>query len=145
MDVIPDTLAVVSLNTIYFYDSNKGKRGCSSSRRSERSCALSYLGTDEMTPFLDASHLLAVGGCEYTQPNDPGNLQLDWLDVQLGIFRDRGVSVSGVYMASKSRPPVPDSDRTGGHCNCDRVLTGVRFSLGMVNGACSSDPGPLLP
>ena len=24
-DVIPDTLAVISLNTIYFYDSNKGK------------------------------------------------------------------------------------------------------------------------
>ncbi|KAF9646747.1 hypothetical protein BDM02DRAFT_3156429 [Thelephora ganbajun] len=69
VDVIPDTLAAISLNTMYFYDSNK-----------------------------------AVGGCEYTQPNDPGNLQLDWLGVQLGIFRDKGISV----WLMGHIPPTPD-------------------------------------
>jgi len=69
VDVIPDTLSVISLNTIYFYDSNK-----------------------------------AVGGCEYTQPNDPGNLQLDWLDVQLGVFRDKGIKV----WLMGHVPPTPD-------------------------------------
>ncbi|GBE79453.1 Endopolyphosphatase [Sparassis crispa] len=58
VEVIPDSLAVISLNTMYFYDSNK-----------------------------------AVGGCEYTDPEDPGNLQFDWLEVQLDIFRRRGMQV----------------------------------------------------
>lgn len=35
----------------------------------------------------------AVGGCEYSEPEDPGNLQLDWLEVQLQTFRRRGVQV----------------------------------------------------
>lgn len=35
----------------------------------------------------------AVGGCEYHEPHDPGNLQLDWLEVQLEIFRERGMHV----------------------------------------------------
>lgn len=69
VDVIPDKLAVISLNTIYFYDSNK-----------------------------------AVSGCEYRQTNDPGNLQFDWLDVQLAIFRDKGVKV----WLMGHVPPTPD-------------------------------------
>ena len=36
---------------------------------------------------------VAVGGCEYHEPHDPGNLQLDWLEVQLEIFRERGMHV----------------------------------------------------
>ncbi|KZT12740.1 uncharacterized protein LAESUDRAFT_13671 [Laetiporus sulphureus 93-53] len=58
VEVIPNSLAVVSLNTMYFYDSNR-----------------------------------AVGGCDPTDPEDPGNLQFDWLQVQLEIFRKRGVQV----------------------------------------------------
>ncbi|KAI0832451.1 Metallo-dependent phosphatase-like protein [Trametes gibbosa] len=58
VEVVPDALAVVSLNTMYFYDSNT-----------------------------------AVGGCERSDPQDPGNLQFDWLDVQLKMFRDRGMQV----------------------------------------------------
>jgi len=58
VDVIPDSVAAISLNTMYFYDSNK-----------------------------------AVGGCEPTDPEDPGNLQLDWLEVQLSMFRSRGMQV----------------------------------------------------
>jgi hypothetical protein len=37
--------------------------------------------------------LIVVGGCEYLEPNDPGNLQFDWLEVQLKMFRKRGMQV----------------------------------------------------
>ncbi|OSX60399.1 hypothetical protein POSPLADRAFT_1066706 [Postia placenta MAD-698-R-SB12] len=57
-EVIPDAVAAISLNTMYFYDSNK-----------------------------------AVGGCEPGEHEDPGNLQLDWLEVQLQAFRRRGMQV----------------------------------------------------
>jgi len=36
---------------------------------------------------------IAVGGCEHYEPDDPGNLQFDWLEVQLKMFRKRGVQV----------------------------------------------------
>ncbi|KAI0320832.1 hypothetical protein OF83DRAFT_1162184 [Amylostereum chailletii] len=58
VEVIPNQVAVLSLNTMYFYDSNK-----------------------------------AVGGCEFTERDDPGNLQLDWMEVQLEMFRSRGMQV----------------------------------------------------
>ncbi|KAI1786520.1 Metallo-dependent phosphatase-like protein [Ganoderma leucocontextum] len=58
VEVIPNSLAVISLNTMYFYDSNA-----------------------------------AVGGCESSNPQDPGNLQFDWLDVQLELFRSRKMQV----------------------------------------------------
>ena len=35
----------------------------------------------------------AVGGCEPKDPQDPGNLQLDWLEVQLKTFRSRDMQV----------------------------------------------------
>ncbi|KIJ56669.1 hypothetical protein M422DRAFT_22819 [Sphaerobolus stellatus SS14] len=34
-----------------------------------------------------------VDGCKYKDENDPGNLELDWMDVQLGLFRGRGMKV----------------------------------------------------
>ncbi|EKM59064.1 uncharacterized protein PHACADRAFT_249247 [Phanerochaete carnosa HHB-10118-sp] len=58
VEVIPDQLAVISLNTMYLFDSNS-----------------------------------AVGGCEAKDPEDPGNLQLDWMEVQLQSFRSRGMQV----------------------------------------------------
>lgn len=76
MDVIEDALAVVSLNTLYFYDSNKGQ-----------SSPLVTFG-QSVTDFY-----LAVGGCIMKEPEDPGNLQLDWLEVQLKLFRSRGMQV----------------------------------------------------
>ncbi|KAL7410416.1 Metallo-dependent phosphatase-like protein [Mrakia frigida] len=57
VEVIPDQLAVISLNTLYWYDSNK-----------------------------------AVDGCAFGS-KDPGALEMDWLDVQLEIFRGRGMQV----------------------------------------------------
>ncbi|KAF8165337.1 endopolyphosphatase [Crassisporium funariophilum] len=68
VEVIPDEVAVISLNTMYFYDSNK-----------------------------------VVAGCAYTEPNDPGNLELDWLEVQLRMYRNRGMQV----WVSGHVPPSP--------------------------------------
>ncbi|KAI0092667.1 Metallo-dependent phosphatase-like protein [Irpex rosettiformis] len=58
VEVIPNRLAVVALNTMYFFDSNKG-----------------------------------VAGCDPKDREDPGNLQFDWLEVQLSQFRSRGLQV----------------------------------------------------
>ncbi|KAG6919426.1 hypothetical protein DXG01_006309 [Tephrocybe rancida] len=58
VEVIPDKVAAISLNTMYFYDSNK-----------------------------------AVGGCGFHDRDDPGNLQLDWLEVQLKTYRYRKMQV----------------------------------------------------
>jgi len=58
VEVMPGALAVISLNTMYFYDSNK-----------------------------------AVRGCEYKDPGDAGNLEFDWLEVQLNTFRSRNMKV----------------------------------------------------
>jgi hypothetical protein len=35
----------------------------------------------------------AINGCPYKEPNDPGNLQFDWLEVQLNMYRKRGMQV----------------------------------------------------
>ena len=44
---------------------------------------------------FDLGHLRepAVGGCEYGDDDDPGNLQFDWFEVQLGRYRERGLQV----------------------------------------------------
>ncbi|KAJ3778876.1 endopolyphosphatase [Lentinula raphanica] len=58
VEVVPNALAVISLNTLYFYDAND-----------------------------------AVCGCNYTSPEDPGNLEFAWLESQLKSFRKRGMQV----------------------------------------------------
>ncbi|WVW86650.1 hypothetical protein I302_108704 [Kwoniella bestiolae CBS 10118] len=57
VEVIPDRLAVISLNTLFWYDSNTLVDGCGD------------------------------------HSSDPGALEMDWLDVQLSAFRDRGMQV----------------------------------------------------
>ncbi|KAG8881045.1 Endopolyphosphatase [Tulasnella sp. 331] len=57
VELIPDNLAAISLNTLYWYDSNK-----------------------------------AVDGCPL-KGEDPGRLELDWLEVQLNMFRKRKMQV----------------------------------------------------
>ncbi|KAI1828149.1 Endopolyphosphatase [Xylaria intraflava] len=54
VEVIPDRLAVFSLNTLYFFDRNAGIDDC-------------------------------------VQPSEPGYKHLEWLDVQLGYLRARGM------------------------------------------------------
>jgi len=67
-EVIPGRVAVISLNSIYFYDSNK-----------------------------------AVGGCQYNEREDAGNLQFDWLEVQLKMYRNKNMLV---YLSGHI-PPSP--------------------------------------
>jgi hypothetical protein len=38
-------------------------------------------------------HWPVVSGCPFKDPNDPGNLQFDWLEVQLKEYRNRGMQV----------------------------------------------------
>ncbi|OBT49682.1 hypothetical protein VE04_10131, partial [Pseudogymnoascus sp. 24MN13] len=54
VEVIPGRLAVVSLNTLYFFERNSGVDGCASK-------------------------------------SEPGWEQMEWLGIQLGFMRDRGV------------------------------------------------------
>ncbi|KAG9050539.1 Endopolyphosphatase [Tulasnella sp. UAMH 9824] len=58
-EIIPDQLAIISLNTLYFYDSNKAVDGCPTKKKTE----------------------------------DPGRLQLNWLEVQLKKYRKRKMQV----------------------------------------------------
>ncbi|KAG1735436.1 Metallo-dependent phosphatase-like protein [Suillus lakei] len=58
IEIVPDAVAAISLNTLYFYKKNH-----------------------------------AVGGCDYTDPKDPGNVHLDWLEEQLEAFRSRQMQV----------------------------------------------------
>ncbi|SJX60952.1 related to PPN1-vacuolar endopolyphosphatase [Sporisorium reilianum f. sp. reilianum] len=62
-ELLPNRLAAMSLNTLYFYDNNKAVDGCVKTKRGK--------------------------GKEV----DPGTAQLDWLEVQLDLFRKRGMQV----------------------------------------------------
>jgi len=64
-DLINNKLAAISLNTLYFYQKNQAVGGCEWVNRAE------------------------VGGVDA----DPGNLELDWLEVQLDLFRQRNIKV----------------------------------------------------
>ncbi|KAF8897542.1 endopolyphosphatase [Infundibulicybe gibba] len=101
VDVIPGQVAVISLNTMYFYDSNK-----------------------------------AVGGCGFLDPNDPGNLQFDWLEVQLKTIRYRGMHV----WISGHVPPSPGNYFP--ECYVRYVELALRFQdtiLGHIFGHMNSD------
>ncbi|KAA1466378.1 hypothetical protein DENSPDRAFT_831193 [Dentipellis sp. KUC8613] len=101
VEVIPKQLAVISLNTMYFYDSNK-----------------------------------AVGGCEFNDPDDPGNLQFDWLEVQLETFRKRGMQV----WLSGHVPPSPGNYFP--ECHVRYVELSLRFQdtiLGHLYGHMNND------
>lgn len=75
-EVIPDQLAVISLNTMYWFESNSGELFAFVSR--------------EMATAADVT--TAVDGCR-DRSSDPGALQMDWLEVQLDNFRERGMQV----------------------------------------------------
>ena len=62
-EILPNRLAAMSLNTLYFYDSNKAVDGCVRTKRGK------------------------------AKQVDPGTAQLDWLEVQLNLFRQRGMQV----------------------------------------------------
>lgn len=62
---------------MYFYDSNKGV----------------FIPLPSRIDADRSGFLIAVGGCEYPDKEDPGNLQFDWLEVQLDGFRERNMQV----------------------------------------------------
>ena len=80
VEVIPNSVAVISLNTMYFYDSNTGTLPHT---RYLLNCILTSRHGDGA----------AVGGCGHSDPQDPGNLEFDWLEVQLQMFRERKMQV----------------------------------------------------
>ena len=53
----------------------------------------SYTTYDTFGERVAMAITAAVGGCEQGDPADPGNLQFDWLAVQLARFRSRGMQV----------------------------------------------------
>ncbi|SPO22839.1 related to PPN1 - vacuolar endopolyphosphatase [Ustilago trichophora] len=61
-EILPNRLAAMSLNTLYFYDNNKAVDGCVRTKKKSKEV-------------------------------DPGTAQLDWLEVQLDLFRRRGMQV----------------------------------------------------
>ena len=74
VEVIPDRLAVISMNTMYWFSTN--------------TCQLSQsLGRGRRSLLLSV-----VDGCR-EKSTDPGALELDWLAVQLDLFRQRGMQV----------------------------------------------------
>lgn len=65
---------MISLNTLYWYDANTREFGF-------------RIG------ILQAHWIIiVVDGCR-DRSNDPGALQMDWLEVQLSEFRERGMQV----------------------------------------------------
>ena len=81
---MPNKIGAISLNTLYWYDSNKGQRV---SIRPYNAVTEGWLST-------------VVDGCK---KGEPGDLQLDWLEVQLDMFRARGMQV----WLSGHVPPSP--------------------------------------
>jgi hypothetical protein len=105
VEVVPDALVVISLNTLYFYDSNKG-------------ACVYCLCSPEVGTYLSA-----VRGCVWGDVDDAGNLEFDWLEVQLESFRERGMYVSAESTAEvrcRSRCcsvlPRPVNSRSARRC-----------------------------
>lgn len=95
-EVIPSTLAVISMNTLYFYDSNSVVDGCPPERKSGK--------------------------------DDPGTEQLQWLEAQLDMYRDRGMQV----WVMGHVPPTP-------------VGCSMLHALARLNDVCSfAFPGELV-
>ena len=93
IDVIPDKLAVISLNTLYWYDANKGEALLVQ--------ALKAINHADVTCWLLWALFLrtVVDGCK-DGSNEPGALEFDWLEVQLDSFRERGMQVGCVEKKS---------------------------------------------
>jgi len=53
-----------------------------------------------------------VSGCPYKDRNDPGNLQFDWLEVQLDTYRKEGLQVRMMTLSVINNDP-DESDIKG--------------------------------
>ncbi|PWN29270.1 hypothetical protein BDZ90DRAFT_217348 [Jaminaea rosea] len=80
VEVLQGRLAVVSLNTLYWYDSNKVVDGCKGIKRERRKLHKGR-GRSSSSASASSAHL------------DPGTRQLLWLEAQLSQLRKRGLAV----------------------------------------------------
>ena len=88
----------------------------------------------------------AVGGCEYTDAQDPGNLELDWLEVQLDRYRDRGMQVRNTqFVDDLKRLFGNELFRSLGINAMLIIICYATIILGLDIWACSAIPGKLLP
>lgn len=101
-EVIPNKLAVISLNTLYFYDSNKVVDGCKRINRERKQARKDRKGASWMTTPAAEAEDDTAGLASYTaedissallKAKDPGTIQLLWLEAQLYQFRQRGLAV----------------------------------------------------
>ncbi|KAI0045296.1 hypothetical protein FA95DRAFT_1607798 [Auriscalpium vulgare] len=89
-----------------------------------------------VVPSLGNNDVWPVGGCEYNDRDDPGNLQFDWLEVQLELFRGRGMQV----WLSGHVPPSPGNYFD--ECYVRYVELSLRFQdtiLGHLYGHMNND------
>lgn len=97
-EVIPNRLAVISLNTLYFYDSNKVVDGCKKIKRERRGKlgkSASIAGQQVVDEDSEVDDYLSSEGISAAllKSKDPGTVQLLWLDAQLDQYRRRGMAV----------------------------------------------------
>ncbi|CAO1627475.1 unnamed protein product [Parajaminaea phylloscopi] len=113
-EVIPNRLAVISLNTLYFYDSNKVVDGCKRiqrERKKGRKDSLTHpgrhesqgqhqggpdeTGDDDDDDGEGASYSISAFNLTEAllKTKDPGTVQLLWLEAQLYQYHERGMGV----------------------------------------------------
>lgn len=73
-----------------------------------------------------------MGGCLVGDTSDPGNLQFDWLEVQLEMFRARQMQVRGILLSRCDKITRRSLDRCGSlvclysehYIRCDAEFSG---------------------
>lgn len=107
-EVIPNKLAIISTNSMYWYDSNKVAEGCKKSKKRRRRKSRSKKRKGKKGKLLEESETEEDGEYEWIDESseysshdifealktkDPGTVQLEWLEAQLYQFRKRGMAV----------------------------------------------------
>lgn len=104
-EVIPNKLAVLSLNTLYWYDSNKVVDGCKKSkekrqrkkkRKGKKGKRDSFAEGEEQEEDDEDEEQMPMTANDIfraLKTSDPGTVQLAWLEAQLYQYRKRGMHV----------------------------------------------------
>jgi hypothetical protein len=66
------------------------------------------VNSDDITHFFVFMCFAVVSGCPYKDRNDPGNLQFDWLEVQLDMYRKEGLQVRMLTFSVINNDPDVD-------------------------------------
>lgn len=108
-EVIPGQLAIISMNTIYWYDSNKVVDGCKNAKKRRDKRARKGKGKSKKRTAAANLHNEYDDGVDFewlqlarTNPEDlhdllkardPGTIHLEWLEAQIEQYRKRGIHV----------------------------------------------------